>query len=73
MATPEQLAEVYVLMPQIGERIEAEHIDVIASNLDLVLFRDFTVRQFLPYMTKVARASRYDLLDLVRTINDRRP
>lgn len=68
-ATPAQLAEVKLLMPQIAERINEYQLDTIACNLDHVLFMDVTVRQFLPHMTRTARASSHDLVDLVRSIN----
>jgi hypothetical protein len=68
-ATPAQLAEVKLLMPQIDKRINEFQLDVIASSLDHVLFRNVTVREYLPFMTKVARATTDDLVNLVRTIN----
>ena len=67
------LVETMQLLPNIEKRITEAELEIIANSLDTVLFRDMTVRQYLPYMEKVARASRYDLLDLIRKLSPKDP
>jgi hypothetical protein len=68
-ATPAQIAEVKLLVPGIANRINEFQLDTIAANLDFIMFKDVTVRKFLPHMVQAARATTHDLVDVVRKIN----
>lgn len=74
-ATPAQLAEVKLLVPQIDQRINAFQLDTIASNLDFLLNPDVTVRQYLHLLVSSGTASADELVDIVRTVRmtQRRP
>lgn len=67
-ATPAQLAEVKLLVPQIDQRINAFQLDTIASNMDFLLTPDVTVRQYLHLLVSSGTTSADELVEIVRTV-----
>lgn len=67
-ATPAQLAEVKLLVPQIAQRINEFQLDTIASNMDFLITPEVNVRQYLHLLVNSGTASADELVDIVRTV-----
>ncbi len=67
-ATPAQLAEVKLLVPQIAERINEFQLDTIATNLDFLMAPDASVRDYLQLLVNAGAATTDELVSIVRTV-----